>query len=140
MLARRTTVAQAAVPSALRNSVTDDQLVECKLMCRFQTVVQVYLSFSANLCVAEIRKSLFFHNVRCKLMCRPTGTAGHAEHRHCTLRADVGPAARGEAEYVSAPILRSSSHFHPASVWDLLPCHRQHGSCGAAAGFFSVPN
>ena len=97
MLARRTTVAQAAVPSALRNSVTDDQLVECKLMCRFQTVVQVYLSFSANLCVAEIRKSLFFHNVRCKLMCRPTrrGTAQHAEHGYCTLRTGVGDTSSG---------------------------------------------
>ena len=43
-------------------------------MCRFQTVVQAYLSSSASLCVAEIRKPLFLHNFRCKLMCRPTAT------------------------------------------------------------------
>ena len=49
-------------------------------------------------------------------------------------------AAPGEAECVSALILRSSSHFHSASVSDLLPCHRQHGSRGAAAGFFLVPH
>ena len=83
---------------ALRDSLTDGQLVECKLMCRFQTVVQAYLSSSASLCVAEIRKSLFLQDARCNLMCRPTarrGTAQHAEHGYCTLRTGVGDTSSG---------------------------------------------
>lgn len=58
-------------------------------MCRFQTVVQAYLSSSASLCVAEIRKSLFLHNFRCKLMCRPTRAPGPAHHCSAPLRQEV---------------------------------------------------